>query len=462
MLSAFPRQVYRAATTLVLVASLLAVWAVKAIDNSPHLAMMSIDGPIGPATTDYVNRSLQQAHDKGATLAIINIDTPGGLDAATRDIIQTILDAPIPVVSYVHPAGARAASAGTYILYASHVAAMTPSTTLGAATPVSIGGGDLPGFGKPADNGKPAEDKSTEDNSQAMQRKVINDAVAFIRGLAQRHQRNADWAEQAVRHAATLTAEEARQQQVIDLLAINHQDLQAQLHGLTVSVKNHSVVIASKGLPLREYLPDWRNQLLAIITNPQVAYILLLIGIYGLIFEGYSPGALVPGVVGIICLLLSLYALQVLPVNYAGLALIVAGALLIAAEAFMPSFGVLGIGGIVALVFGSIMLIDSSAPGMEVSRALIAAIGSCSGLVMLAILLVVKKNLRMIRPASNQALVGQEAIVTAIDAESIQVLVHGEHWFAYSEQPLHIGQQVSIYQQQGLKLAVKPLETTGE
>ncbi|WP_226702341.1 NfeD family protein [Microbulbifer elongatus] len=442
----------------------------------PHIAELSIDGPIGPATTDYLIRTSKTARERGARLFIINMDTPGGLDAATRDIIQHILASEIPYVTYVTPAGARAASAGTYILYASHVAAMTPSTTLGAATPVQIGG--MPGQQEPPGSEKPAPRNDAEEkqhgdekdgndkdasaepagkSGSAMERKVINDSVAYIRGLAKRHGRNADWAEKAVRDAATLTAREALEENVIDLVADDRGQLLAQLPGREVLLAGGAKKITAEiaELPVETYAPDWRNELLSLITNPQVAYILLLVGIYGLIFEGYSPGAIVPGVVGIICLLLAFYALQVMPINYAGLALIIVGALLIAAELFVPSFGALGIGGVVALVIGSVMLIDSDVPGMRVSRGLIGGIAGVNGLALLGFLYAVGHVLRKPKVAANQAMVGRTAVVSEVEPVLL-VKVDGEIWRAECDNLLTEGQLVQVTGEQGLTLQVQP------
>jgi len=446
------------------------------VSSEPHIAELSISGAIGPATTDYLVRTSEEAREKGAQLIIVRMDTPGGLDAATRDIIQHILASDVPFITYVTPAGARAASAGTYILYASHIAAMTPSTTLGAATPVQMGGmpGQQPPQEEPNDAARNSEDRAREDEGDdkredkekgdsatapktAMERKVINDSVAYIRGLAQRRGRNADWAEKAVREAATLTATEALQDNVIDVVAENRADLLQQVAGREVAMETGRQTIAktTTELPVVEYSPDWRNELLAIITNPQVAYILLLIGIYGLIFEGYSPGAMVPGIVGVISLLLALYALQVLPINYAGLALIVVGALLIAAEFFVPSFGALGIGGLVALIIGSVMLIDSDVPGMQVSKGLIGAIAGVSGLALMGLLYAVGHSLRQPKVAANKAMVGRTGVVTDVEPELL-VKIGGEIWRADSERLLVEGQIVHVVEERGLRLKVEP------
>ncbi|WP_036188366.1 NfeD family protein [Marinimicrobium agarilyticum] len=460
---------------------LLLVWAgllqaqasEEAVPQGPHVAELTIDGPIGPATKDYLLRSIEEAEENGAHAVLIRMDTPGGLDAATRDIIKGLLASPLPVITYVHPAGARAASAGTYILYGSHVAAMTPSTSLGAATPVQMGGLPSPG-GEPQQPGREEgasetggeeaaagsdenqDSETTPQPGSAMERKVINDAVAFIRGLAERYGRNADWAEKAVREAVSLTATDALEQNVIDVVADNREDLLAQLDGREVELERGPVTLATADLPIRSYAPDWRNELLSIITNPQVASILLLIGVYGLILEGYNPGAMVPGVVGVICLLLGLYALQVLPVNYAGLALIVLGGCLILAEAFIPSFGVLGIGGVVALVFGSIMLVDTDVPGMEVSYEIVGAVAAVGSLAVLGIVTMVGRSLRMPRRDAAHAMVGREAELAQVSGHSGKVRIDGEFWNVTSEQPLTLGDQVEVVDQDGLHLKVRP------
>ncbi len=419
---------------------------------------MEIRGAIGPATSDYIVKGIEHANASGASLVVIEIDTPGGLDSAMRDIIKAILGSAVPVVSWVSPPGSRAASAGTYILYASHVAAMAPATNLGAATPVQIGGGTpVPPDG--GDTGKGDEGDGEPGKSlpgTAMERKSINDAVAYIRGLAELRGRNADWAERAVREAVSLNAQQAVKQHVVDVLAGSLDELLTAIDGRTVRVQNEDQVLSTEALDVEEYQPDWRTRLLAIITDPNVAYMLMLAGIYGLLFEGYNPGAILPGVVGAICLLLALYAFQVLPVNYAGLALILLGVALLVAEAFVPSFGALGLGGIAALVFGSIILIDSEAPGFAISRPLIGGVATIgSALLFGTMYFVVRSRRQPVVSGAEQMLGAPARALEDFDSEGM-VLVHGERWHAHASQPVCRGQRLKVTRVDGLELEVEP------
>ncbi|MCK5336568.1 MAG: nodulation protein NfeD, partial [Gammaproteobacteria bacterium] len=350
--------------------------AVSANNVSTPVYQLTIDGIIGPATDDYIERALETATLQQAELVVILMDTPGGLDSAMRGIIKNITNSSVPVATYVAPTGARAASAGTYILYASHIAAMSPGTNLGAATPVQIGGispSDFKKKDKDSDKDQDKEEQSApDDNKTTMERKVINDAVAYIRGLAQLHGRNQEWAEKAVREAASLPASDALKQNVIDIVATDMADLLKQIDGREVLVQGQKQKLKTAGLTLKEINPDWRSRFLSVITNPNIAYILMLVGIYGLIFEFSNPGAIVPGTIGAICLLLALYSFQLLPINYAGMALILLGVALMVGEAFEPSFGILGIGGVIAFVFGSIILMDTEAPGFGIDISVIA------------------------------------------------------------------------------------------
>ncbi len=427
--------------------------------------LLDIKGAIGPASSDYVHRGLERARVEQAPLVILRLDTPGGLDAAMRDIIHDILAAPQPVVSYVAPGGARAASAGTYILYASHVAAMAPATNLGAATPVQIGA--MPGSGKSPsaapdktrdkDTAKNANATQTVDSGDAMHHKMVNDAVAYIRSLAQLRGRNADWAEQAVRTAASLPAEEALQKGVIDLIATDVPDLLAKLDGRTLTVLGVQRTLSTKGLVVDTAAPDWRNDLLAVITNPNVAYILMLIGIYGLFFEFANPGFVLPGVAGAISLVLALYAFQVLPVNYAGLGLILLGILFMTAEACVPSFGALGLGGVIAFAIGSVILFDAGAGGMAVSYTLIASLSLLS---MLFLVFVVGMALRARRRpvvSGSEELLGMlgEALEDFTGAGLVRV--HSESWQARCDQTVRRGQQVRVIGRDNLILVVQPV-----
>ncbi|MFJ0889344.1 nodulation protein NfeD, partial [Bordetella bronchiseptica] len=372
--------------------------------------VLSLDGIVGPASADYVARGLAGAAAQHA-LVVLRIDTPGGLDASMREIIRAILASPVPVLAYVAPGGARAASAGTYILYASHVAAMAPATNLGAATPVSLGGGFTPSDDKtepdktdakaPADGGKPATPRN------AAEYKAINDAVAYIRALADLRGRNADWAEQAVREAASLSASQALARNVIDIVAEDTPALLAQADGRTVRVGAANVVLHTSGLALVERGPDWRTRLLGVITNPNLALILLMVGVYGLIFEFMSPGALFPGVLGAICLLLGLYALSVLPLSYAGAGLVALGAALMVAEIFTPSLGALGVGGALSFVLGATMLVDADTPAYAVSLPLVGGVAVASlGLTFLIARLALRSR-RAPQVSGAQGLVGR-------------------------------------------------------
>jgi len=428
--------------------------------------LLEINGPIGPATSRYVVRGLESAQKSGSRLVILEIDTPGGLDSAMRDIIRAILASPIPVVSYVFPPGARAASAGTYILYASHVAAMAPATNLGAATPVSIGGEPQPAPNPAPVPEKPQakpEGRSPEGDAApasppaatAMERKVVNDAVAYIRGLAELRGRNAEWAEQAVRGAASLSASAALQQKVVDVVARDLPDLLAQIDGREVRIDTRTVKLATRDLAVARMTPDWRTQLLAVITNPTVAYGLMLIGIYGLLLEGYNPGAVLPGVVGTISLLVALFAFQILSVNYAGLALVALGIGMIIAEFFFPAFGSLGLGGLIAFVVGSLILFDTDVPGMNIGLPLIGGLATVGGLVVVGIVYLATGSMRRPVVTGLQAMVGEQAEVVEDFSGKGRVRYGGELWNARSNSPLHAGQTVRIVKVEGLTLWVE-------
>ena len=409
--------------------------------------VLGIDDAIGPASADYLVRSLDQAQAQGAQLVVIRMDTPGGLDSAMRQMIKAILASPVPVATYVAPSGARAASAGTYILYASHVAAMAPGTNLGAATPVQIGGSP----------GAPKDDKAKGGDDETLARKQVNDAAAYIRGLALLRGRNADWAEKAVREAVSLPASEALRLNVIDQVADDLPALLSKLDGKTLEAAGQPHQLQTAGASLVEHLPDWRTRVLAVITNPSVALILIMVGVYGLLFEFMSPGSTVGGVVGGICLLLALYALQLLPVSFAGVALILLGIAFMIAEAFLPSFGVVGFGGIVAFVVGALILIDTDAPGYGIPLALIGTLAVLSALLIGGVLGMALKARQRALVSGDASLVGSLVTVTQVMAGNPfrgVVLAQGEEWQVQCATPLQAGQNVRVTARHGVMLDV--------
>jgi membrane-bound serine protease (ClpP class) len=416
--------------------------------------VLDIRDAIGPATSRFFIQTLQSAQQRGVALVIMELDTPGGLDTSMREMIQAMLASPIPVVIFVAPSGARAASAGTYLLYASHIAAMAPATNLGAATPVQLIDMSRPPAEAPAAGNEAAKQPHPTAPTDTHERKAVNDAVAYIRSLAELRGRNADWAESAVRQAASLSATQALDQHVIDLIANDIPDLLAQLDGRKVTTTNGELKLATQHLVVERVTADWRTQLLAVLTNPNVAYLLMLIGIYGLLFEGYNPGAVLPGVAGAICLLLALYSFQILSVNIAGLALILLGVVLIAAEGFIGSFGALGVGGLVAFVVGSIMLLDRSVPGFAIARPLIGAMGFVGGLVALGIVIYA------VRARSRPVVTGVDQLLreTAVAIEDFEhtgtVRVRGELWQAVTPEPVKSGETLRIVRIEGLTLMI--------
>lgn len=421
------------------------------------IVLLDVTGPIGPATSEYIESGLDSAREQDAALVVLRLDTPGGLDTSMRAIIKAIIASPVPVATFV-PSGGRAASAGTYILFASHVAAMAPGTSLGAATPVQIGGGRRP---LPIPDMDPLRDREkgkepSGPKPPGIKEKITNDAIAYIRSLARMHGRNEEWAAKAVSQAASLPADEAFKQGVIDVLAANVDELIAKIDGRQTVVQGKKRQIETRSAALIAVEPDWRSRFLAIITNPSVAYILLMIGVYGLIFEFYSPGTIGPGVIGGISLLLGLYALQLLPINYAGLALTLLGIGLVVAETFVPSFGILGIGGIAAFVLGSVILIDTDAPGYEIYWPLIGGIaGTGSGAMLLTALFFARSRRRAVVSGPEEMVGSEGTVITWADGAGT-VRIHGELWRARADRTLVAGNTVEVTELDGLILLVAP------
>lgn len=416
--------------------------------------VLSVRGAIGPASADYLARGIDKATVAKAGLVVIALDTPGGLDSSTRDIIKAILAAGVPVATYVSPQGARAASAGTYILYASHIAAMAPATNLGAATPIELMPGGAPGGTPETPGEKPAKPPPQDVRAK----KAINDAAAYIRGLAELRGRNVDWAERAVREGVSLSADAALKAKVIDVLANDLDHLLQQIDGRKVRLASGEVTLHTAGAGIVRVEQDWRSRLLAVIGDPSVAYILLLLGIYGLIYEFMNPGMLFPGVVGGICLLLAAFALQLMPVNYVGLALIILGIAMMLAEVFLPSFGSLGVGGIIAFVFGSVMLIDTDLPGYGVSWMLIAPLAGASALLSFAVGgLALRARRRPVLTGSEQLADSEGEALEDIEQEG-WARVQGERWRVRSRLPLARGTRVRVTARRGLTLEVEPID----
>ncbi len=421
-------------------------------NNGPVL-VFDVKGVIGFTSADYLKRAVQRAQDENASLIIMRIDTPGGLVSSTREMIQTILASPIPIVGYVAPSGARAASAGTYLMYASHLAAMAPATHLGAATPIQMG---APGTTPPT---QPSKDEKNDDGQAgAAERKLMNDAVAYLRGLAELRNRNADWAEKAVREGATLTANQALQENVIEIVAPDLRELLAAVDGRSVTTSAGPVTLATRDKPIIQVDPSWHIQVLQVIADPNVAFILLLIGIYGILFELLNPGAIFPGVIGGISLVLALTALTVLPTNFGGVALLLLGIALLAGEAFTPGFGIMGIGGIVAFILGGLFLFDPDQVDIDFSvstpliiGAAIASAGILAGVLGVA----VRSRQREVRTGAEQ-LIGSSGEVVQWSGQTGRVRVHGETWGARSGSVLLEGDPVVVTDREGLTLIVKP------
>ncbi len=476
------RDLLRAAVVVTFSACVLFASPASAQPSRPAVWLLQIDGAIGPASADYFISNLKDAQSADAALFVLQLDTPGGLDQAMRDMIKAIVASRVPVATYVAPGGSRAASAGTYLMLASHVAAMAPATNIGSSTPVSLGGGGSPfpmpggtnpqpnqpagaepakpaaGASAPADGTAGNKERAAPNQGTAMERKVVNDAAAYIRGLAELHGRNQDWAEKSVRDAANLNATDALAANVIDLVARDLDDLLRQVNGRTVKVDGKSVTLALTNASVQRISPGWRYEFLSLITDPNVAYVLLMVGIYGLILEFYNPGTGVPGITGVICLLMAAYALQMLPINYVGLALILIGVGLMLAETLAPGFGVFGIGGTIAFVIGSVMLMQTDLPAYQLSVPIIAAFAVSSLAVFVFVIGAAVKARHGKSVSGRETMLGDSAEVIEDLSDQGMVRLHGEIWQARSRVPLAKGDLVRVVGVTDLILAVEPKE----
>lgn len=422
--------------------------ASSALAQSPAPVWLTdLDGPVGPASADHIQRTVARAAQNDVALLVLRMNTPGGLDSSMRDIVSAILESPVPVATWVAPSGARAASAGTYITAASHIAAMAPATNIGSSTPVSVGA-----TGGASESG----------TASASEQKAVNDAIAYLQGLQELRGRNSEWAQQTVADAANLTASDALAQQVIDLIANDAEELLQAVNGQVIDTASGTVTLNTEGSSITLIEADWRHDFLSVITNPNIAYILLMIGVYGLILEFYNPGLGLPGITGIICLLVGAYALQMLPISYAGLALMVVGIGLIAFEVVSPSFGVFGLGGLAAFVLGSVMLMDTDSAAWQISLPLIAAVAVATGGLIVLILGAALKARRQPMVTGDQAMMQMTAVALEDFDQRGHVHVSGETWTATTTAPVHKGDRLRIRQVDGLTLHVDKDEPTAQ
>lgn len=435
-------------STLVVLFSAQNAFSAEVVSNPSSAYILQIQGAIGPAVADYVVRGLDKAAEAKATVVVLEIDTPGGLAESMRVIDQAILASQVPVATFVYPSGARAASAGTYILYASHFAVMAPGTNLGAATPVAIGG-----------LGSSSEKAGKDQQESTLMHKATSDATAYIRSLAQLRGRNVEWAVQAVVKAESLSAKEALDKHVIDFMADNTQTLLADLNGRHTEINGKTVTLETSNIVLKKIKPDWRTRFLSVITDPSIAYLLFLVGVYGLFIEFMSPGVIAPGVLGTIALLIALYALQLLPISYVGLGLILVGIGFWGAEVFVTSHGILAIAGLVAFVLGSVMLFDTKAPGFAIPLSLILSVSVFSVAFIGVILRMVIGSRKTLEVTGREELLRSTGVVEAVEGNRYQVRVKGELWQAESQSTLHVGQFVAVKSLHGLILTVDSINS---
>jgi membrane-bound serine protease (ClpP class) len=427
--------------------SILIVFVGLSPVNAANIVELNIKGAIGPATADYVVRGIDNSQH--ADLILVILDTPGGLDQAMRTIIQKFLSSNVPIVTYVSPTGARAASAGTYIVYASTLAVMAPGTQLGAASPINIG------------TGFTRDDKSDKQLS-TLDKKMMNDAVATLRSLAQLRGRNTVFAQDAVLNASTLTATEALKERVINYIAVDRKELLMQLNGVEVRQNNQTIKLNTSNPEIKIISPDWRTYFLSVITDPTVAYLLLLLGIYGIFFELVNPGYVLPGVVGVISMLMALYAFQLLPVNYVGFALIILGIGFIIAEAFLPSFGVLGVGGTIAFILGSIMLINTQSHAFHIAWSVIWSMAAVNILIFIILLgMALRVRLQGVQNGLDVLLGATGTALGDINLKG-QAVICGEIWSVRSQQFIGANKPVKVIRYTGLILDVEELEHEGE
>ena len=447
----------RTAFRVVLV--LTCVWLGLTQVSANEVRVLTIEGAIGPATAHHINKAIAQAAEDKIELVVIQLDTPGGLVDSLRVIVQDILSSPVPICTYVAPNGARAASAGTYLSYASHISAMCPVSNIGSSTPVSMGSPPqnvpgIPGTADPTDESEDSQEEAV--GTTAMDRKVMEDSVAYIKSLAELRGRNVDWAEKTVREAANLTASVALELNVTDYIATDIRDLLDQIHGTTIAnVNDRSVTLDTANAVVVEIKTDWVYEFLKIITNPNVAYLLLIVGINAIIIELYNPGLGGAGILGIVCLVLGAYALHLLPLNYAGLALLVVGVILFIAEAITPSYGIFGLGGIVSFIIGSLLLYDTDVPAFQISFALVGAISTVTALLMIFVIRTALRQRKKGPESGLDALIGKQARVVADFREEGHVFTEGETWSARADVPLARNDKVVVREIDGLTLIVE-------